>query len=323
MKRILSSADWHVNLHKKKIPYDWQMKRYQSLFDKLHKLEQTCDVHVIAGDLFDEVPRTDDTTLLLSYLNAVSIPTLVIPGNHEATRKGRAFWEHFQIRNAISNPLVRISTINERIELGGLSFCTFPYGSVQTDNLPKWYENDILVTHIRGEVLPHISEEYDFEKLRPWKLTLLGDLHFNHKYKDYNIYYPGSPVNTTFDRNDKHLYGVDIITVDETDVSKHSVKFTPLQLPKLLRRTINVGEELVKHDVDHVVYEVTGSIDEIASVQKSELLDKKMVVRESSESTLDLKDKSIIQELELWLSHTGVKEPQAILKCFNSLGVQE
>ena len=48
---------------------------------------------------------------------------------------------------------------------------------MQLDNLPLPKRNDILVTHIRGEVLPHITPEYDFEKLRPWKLILLGDLH--------------------------------------------------------------------------------------------------------------------------------------------------
>ena len=57
---------------------------------------------------------------------------------------------------------------------------------------------------------PHISPEYDFSRLSPWGLCLLGDLHFNHRYGDTNCYYPGSPLNTTFDRDDAREYGVDI-----------------------------------------------------------------------------------------------------------------
>ena len=321
--KILSSADWHINLHKKKIPASWQMNRYQLMYDKLYALEKECDVHVIAGDLFDEIPKTDDVSLLLSFLNSVSIPTLVIPGNHEATRKGKSFWEHFKLHNTIKNPLVSISVENERIFLGGGTFSTFPYGSVQTDNLPKHHKNDILVTHIRGEVPPHITAEYDFERLRPWELVLLGDLHFNHKYKDYSIYYPGSPVNTTFDRNPKHRYGVDIITVDPDNVADHSVSFVDLELPKLLRRTVSVGEELIANPVHHAIYEVTGSIDEIASVQKSPLLDKKMVINKSTESTLNLKDKSIVEELQIWMNHIGIKNQEQVLSRFNELGIRE
>ncbi len=229
MIKILSSADWHVNLHRKKIPRQWQMSRFQLLFNKLLELETQCDVHVIAGDLFDKEPDPDEICLVLAYLNSVQKPTIVVPGNHEATSRGRTFWEHFKLENTIKNPLVHIFTENGRIELAGQGFCAFPYGSVQTDKLPDYVDGDVLVTHIRGEVPPHITAEYDFEKLRPWKLVLLGDLHFRHRYKDYTVYYPGSPLNTTFDRDDKREYGVDIITMRSID--DYSVDFVNLKLP--------------------------------------------------------------------------------------------
>jgi DNA repair exonuclease SbcCD nuclease subunit len=136
MIQILSSADWHINLHKKKIPYTWAKQRFLALFDKLRQLEMNCDVHVIAGDLFDKKPDTDDVALVLSYLNSVTIPTIVIPGNHESTRKGCSFWSHFKIQHSVNNDLVYILTDNERIELAGQGFQAFPYGSVETDNLP-------------------------------------------------------------------------------------------------------------------------------------------------------------------------------------------
>jgi len=54
MLKILCSADWHINLHKKKVPYDWQTARFREMFRKLIALEQRVDVHVIAGDIFDK-----------------------------------------------------------------------------------------------------------------------------------------------------------------------------------------------------------------------------------------------------------------------------
>ncbi len=320
MIKILSSADWHINLHRKKVPYEWQTHRYLRMFDALHQLERTHDVHVIAGDLFDREPEADEVCLLLSYLNAVQIPTLIIPGNHEATRKGKTFWEHFKFENTISNGLVQIHTDNGRTVVGDQGFCFFPYGSVQTDCLPAYVENDVLVTHIRGEVPPHITAEYEFEKLRPWSLILLGDLHFNHRYGDYPAYYPGSPLNTTFDRDEDRAYGVDSFTVESGVVKSHT--FIDLRLPKLLRRTIHVGELMQPDKYHHVVYEVTGSIDELAKVEKHELLDKKMVEKPASSSTLDLKNKTIYEELEIYLQHIKVTEASSVLQEFKQLGIQ-
>lgn len=318
--KILSSADWHINLHRKKIPNNWQTNRFNLLFKKLLEIESSCDVHVIAGDLFDKIPEPDEVCLLLSYLNSVQIPTLIVPGNHEATSKGKTFWEHFLIENTITNPLVHIFIENQRIEINNQGFCTFPYGCVQTNKMPSYVDGDILITHIRGEVPPHITAEFDFEKLRPWKLILLGDLHFRHKYKDYPAYYPGSPLNTTFDRKDDKAYGVDIITFN--NINDYTVEFIDLQLPKLIRKTIAAGEPMLSDAKHHVVYEITGSIDELAQIKKSELLDKKVVAKPIGESTLDLKDKSIIEELELWLDYIHVADKDAILTAYKDLGIQ-
>ena len=210
MTKILCSADWHIILHKKKVPYSWQEQRFKTMFRKLIALEQSCDVHIIAGDIFDKKPEPDEICLFLSYINSVTIPTFIIPGNHEATKKGESFFEHFTQENAIKNEHVTVFTRNGRASVGEAHFCFFPYGEMQKDNLPDYVEGDILVTHIRGEVPPHVSPEYDFSRLSPWRLCLLGDLHFNHRYGNTNCYYPGSPLNTTFDRDEKRQYGVDI-----------------------------------------------------------------------------------------------------------------
>jgi DNA repair exonuclease SbcCD nuclease subunit len=318
--KILNSADWHILLHKKKVPYKWQVNRFKTMFRKLLALEHQCDVHIISGDVFDKKPEADEVCLFLSYINSVTKPTFIIPGNHEATKKGNSFLEYFGQENAIKNKNVRIITENKRVQVNSAIFQFFPYGEMQLDNLPKYFEDDILVTHIRGEVPPHITAEYDFEKLRPWKLILLGDLHFAHKYQDYPAYYPGSPLNVTFDRDDKRKYGVNIITKFYEDFT-YKVDFVDLELPKLLRKTISVKDNLKKDDFNHVVYEVTGSIDELSKIENSELLDKKIASQPVENSKLDLKNKSLFEELELYLNFIKIKNTEEILKEYKELNI--
>lgn len=321
MIKILCSADWHIMLHKKKVPYKWQEQRFKSFFRKLLGMEANHDIHVIAGDVFDKKPEPDEICLFLSYINSVTIPTYIIPGNHESTRKGESFFEYFTQDNAIKNPLVKIFTKNSRVEFQNQGIQFFPYGEMEIDNLPSYTSGDILVTHIRGEVPPHITAEYDFDRLSPWKLILLGDLHFYHQYKDTNAYYPGSPLNVSFDRDDTRQYGV--LSIDLVDSSNYSVHFVDLRLPKLLRKRINISEEMKQDETNHTVYEVTGSIDELSMMKNSELLDKKIADSSTESATLDLKNKNLIEELDLYLDFIQVKEKQAVLDEFKKLKIEE
>lgn len=318
--KILHVADIHINLHKKKIPYAWQSNRFKMLFEKLLELEKDCDVTVLAGDIFDKKPETDEICLFLSYANSVTKPTLAIPGNHEASTKGNTFLEHFETEHAINNPNFILHTKNSRIEIGGQGFQLFPYGEMQLGNIPKYVEGDILVTHIRGEVPPHITAEFDFDKISKWPLTLLGDLHFQHKYKDYNIYYSGSPINTTFDRSDAREYGVNII--EYNNPNDYTVTFYDLELPKLIRYTVDSDTELKADKYHHVVYEVTGTIDKLSKIQNHELLDKKIAEKPQENSVLDLSDKSLIEELESYLEFIKVENKKAVVELFNKLGIK-
>ena len=319
MTKILCSADWHILLHKKKVPYNWQVARFKAMFRKLIALEQRCDVHIIAGDIFDKKPEPDEICLFLSYINSVTIPTYIIPGNHEATRKGESFFEYFTQENAIKNENVTVFTRNGRASVGEANFCFFPYGEMQKDNLPDYVEGDILVTHIRGEVPPHVSPEYDFSRLAPWRLCLLGDLHFNHRYGDSDCYYPGSPLNTTFDRDEKRQYGVDIYNfITDKDYRR---EFVDLQLPKLIRKRIVAGEPMPEDSVNHVVYEVTGSVDELTKIENTELLDKKIASAPDDSSKLDLKNKTTFEELELYLDYIKIKDKTAVLSEFKELNI--
>lgn len=318
--KILSSADWHIMLHKKKVPYSWQENRFKLMFKKIHELESLCDVHIISGDVFDKKPEPDEVCLFLSFINAVTVPTFIIPGNHEATKKGESFLEHFNLENTITNPNVKIFTKNTREIVKGQGFQFFPYGEMQTNKIPEYVEGDILVTHIRGEVPPHVTEEFDFEQLREWPLILLGDLHFNHQYKDFPARYPGSPLNTHFDRDAKKKYGVDIIEYNGPNNFK--VNFIDLELPKLIRKTVKAQEDIVGHDYNHVIYEIVGSIDEISKIKNSDLIDKKITTQPSENSKINLRNMSILEELEEYLKYIKVENIEKVLNEYKKLNIQ-
>ena len=148
--RILLSADWHIALHKKKIPSKWQANRFRLFYEKLEEQEQKCYVHIIAGDIFDKKPEPDEICLFLRYINSVSIPTFIIPGNHEATKKGHTFLSHFHEDNAIKNSNVEVITQNSRKEFLGQGFQFFPYGEMQIDNLPK--PDVVIYTNIQHDL---------------------------------------------------------------------------------------------------------------------------------------------------------------------------
>lgn len=318
MFKILHSADWHILLHKKKVPWEWQSNRFQEFFNHLLELEKGCTAHIIAGDVFDKKPEPDEVALFLSYIHRVKTKTFIIPGNHEATSKGESFLKHFTGEYKINNPQVEIICYNAARSLEGVNFQFFPYGEMQRDNLPRPLPGHVLVTHIRGEVPPHITAEYDFERLRPWKLVLCGDLHHNHQYRDMPVYYPGSPMNVSFDRNEEREYGVNIV---EGTLDDYRVKFVPLDLPKLVRRRIRSGEEMTPSARDHIVYEVVGSVDELARVEGSALLDKKIAHRADEESTLDLTGLSLVEELESYLHHQRIEDVEGISATFKKLGI--
>jgi energy-coupling factor transporter ATP-binding protein EcfA2 len=298
--KILHTGDIHIHLYKPKVPIEWQLNRFKLFFQKMLELEKNHDLTVLAGDIFDKKPEPDEMTLFNAYLNKVTKPTIIIPGNHEASKKGETFLQGYVRDEAISNPNVWFFTKNARIKFMGYWVQMFPYTEMQVDNLENHLEKDILITHIRGEVPPNITAEYDFEKLRSFPLVLCSDLHFYHKYKDYNVYYPGSPLNVSFDRNDTKKYGILSHTYAK---DFHTHEFIDLNLPRLLRKKVSAGTELVEDPINRVIYEVEGKLEDIQKVKNSDLLDKKIVELHSTDSVLDLKNKSLLEEIATYLKH--------------------
>ena len=117
-----------------------------------------------------------------------------------------------------------------------------------------------------------------------------------HSYANsqLNILYPGSPLSITFHRNE---ISNGVILFD-TETHKH--EWIDLELPQLIRKTVDDEKHIIKTEYNHTIYEITGNILDLSGVDtSSDLVDKK-IISKRTDTTLDLKNKSTEEELELY-----------------------
>ena len=286
---ILFTADWHIKLGQKNVPVEWAKKRYHSFFDQVHEQVKTCDMHIIGGDLFDRIPNMEELALYFSFVRNVKKPTLIFDGNHEATRKNRTFFSQLKQATRDINPLVNVVDISYVDE--DLGFSVLPYAELHRKGSIEHFDTSMpLFTHVRGEIPPHVTPEVDLDRFDPFPVVFAGDLHA-HSNTQRNIVYPGSPMTTAFHRQE---VDTGYLLINPKD---WSWEWWPFTLPQLIRKTVTNPEDMVPTTYHHTIYEIEGNIQELAAVENSELLDKK-VVRRTTEASLVL-DKEMTLEDEL------------------------
>ena len=288
---ILFTADWHIKLGQKNVPMAWACTRYKLFFEKIYELEQDVTLHIIGGDLFDRVPSMDELTLYFDFVKGVSVNTIIFDGNHEATRKHKTFFTNLKRVTEELNPKVKVITETFYHQ----DWAILPYADLhKKDSIEDIDDVDYLFTHVRGEIPPHVTPEVDLERFDKFKTVFAGDLHA-HENTQRNIVYPGSPMSTSFHRNEiKTGY---LLIDDDWSWTWHE-----FVLPQLYRKTVTSPEEMVPTMFDHTIYEIEGDVTDLANIKNSELLDKKLL-RKTSESTLALqKEMSIEEELALYFT---------------------
>jgi len=293
---ILFTADWHIKLGQKNVPRDWAVNRYRMFFQQLEAIEETGDVslHIVGGDLFDRLPNMEELELYFEWVSGVTVPTIVFDGNHEATKKNHTFFDQLKQATSKINPLVTVITesyVDEKLGFGIL-----PYADLHKKDAIENFFCECLFTHVRGEIPPHVKPEIQLERFDRFKVVFAGDLHA-HSNTQRNIVYPGSPMTTSFHRNE---VTTGFLLIDESDWSWTWKEF---DLPQLIRKTVRKPEEMIPTQFHHTIYEIEGDIQELAAISNSDLLDKK-VVKRASEATLVLeKDATIEEELVEYLTY--------------------
>lgn len=248
--KVLFSADEHLVLRRKGVPKEWEISRFKQYHKKIREIieKEKIDVMIHGGDFFDREPNWQEIVLAFSeHFNQLPIPTYVIDGNHEASRKGSTFLS--SLKSLCGN--MNVQFIDECNSIKGIDF--IPYCKLkQFANKEIAYvpTSNILVTHVRGAIEPHVVPEVDLSIFDPWTLVLAGDLH-DRSNSQRNIMYPGSPMTTHAYRDESVKKGVLIVDTDTLEC-----KFVSLDLPKILRKTVTSVALVVQNGVDYIDYEV-------------------------------------------------------------------
>ena len=290
---ILFTADWHIKLGQKNVPIAWACARYKMFFEQIQEIEKCdrIDLHIIGGDLFDRVPSMDELSLYFDFVKGVTKRTIIYDGNHEATRKNKTFFTNLKNATTSINPLVEVIDETYYEE----DWAILPYADLHRKESIEGIDTEVLFTHVRGEIPPHVQPEVDLERFDKYRYVFSGDLHA-HENTQRNIIYPGSPMTTSFHRN---IVKTGYLLIDDTwEWTWHE-----FDLPQLLRKTVVSEEEMVQTDFHHTIYEIEGDVSDLSNIKNSELLDKK-VIKRKTEATLVLdKEMSMEEELNEYLSY--------------------
>ena len=309
--KILFTADVHIKLGQKNVPTDWARSRYEIMMDQMWELQKECDLMIVGGDVFDKLPNMEELEIYFDFVASCRIPTYIYSGNHEAVKKNTTFLTSLKTVTSKINESVVI--IDDYYSDGVVDI--IPYNRLKDfEKDPRNFvrKNRILCTHVRGEIPPHVKPEVDLEIFDQWDMVLAGDLH-SYDNCQRNILYPGSPVTTSFHRS---LVDTGLIIVD-TDNLEHVWK--KIEVPQLIRKTVKAGEPMVATDYHHTVYEVEGDMSELSGVEDNELIDKKIVRRETDTALILAPELTLSEEVGEYLRYVLNLNEDAIEKALKEL----
>jgi DNA repair exonuclease SbcCD nuclease subunit len=291
--KVLFTADVHIKLGQKNVPVDWAKNRYNMLWDQLQAIQGECDLFVIGGDVFDKLPNMEELETYFDLVNSCKVDTIIYAGNHEAVKKDTTFLSNLkQVTNRL-NPLVTV--IDDYCKVENMDF--IPYNKLKEfEKDPFQICGDICFTHVRGEIPPHVKPEMDLTIFDRWKLVLAGDLH-SYENCQRNILYPGSPVTTSFHRNN---VDTGIIVLDTLSLEH---EWRKLKLPQLIRKTVNVNDPKPATDYDHTIYQVEGDMQELGELEDSDLIDRKVIKRDTDSALILDAEMTMAEEVKEYLTY--------------------
>ena len=309
--KVLFTADLHIRIGQKNIPRAWALNQYEIMFNEINRVfeEQDCELEVHGGDIFDKVPTMEELSVYIGYLwRDAERKRVLYDGNHEATRKGDTFLKYLK------------SMVPDQTSLcNGLgNYCDYfdilPYTDLHKLKLVRG-DHKVLLTHVRGNIPPHVKSEVDLDLFDKWDIVFAGDLHA-HSNSQRNIVYPGSPRTVTFHRSEVKLGVIVFDTDSPKDWTWHEIT-----VPQLIRKTVDNPDDMIKTDFNHTIYELTGNILDLAKIDKdSDLLDKKIISNEEP-AALDLNNMTLEEELEKYLTEiTNLSTSRTNRRCRVSAG---
>jgi hypothetical protein len=293
--KILFTADVHIKLGQKNVPVAWAKNRFKMFCDQFAEMQDSADLVIIGGDVFDRLPTMDEVELYFDFVESFTKPTLIYPGNHEMLKKDTTFLTNLKKSTHRLNPLV--SVVDDYYENCGFGIDIIPYNKLKDyEKHNRAFSGRILCTHVRGEIPPHVKPEVDLDIFNSWGVVLAGDLH-SYENSQRNILYPGSPYTTSFHRS---RVDTGAILLDADSLEHTWLKFN---LPQLIKRTIAADEMPVSTDFDHTIYEVQGDMQELGELADSELIASKVLKRDTDSALMLDPEMSLDAEVREYLTY--------------------
>jgi len=289
--KILFTADIHIKLAQKNVPVEWAKNRYNMLWNAFADLQQECELFVVGGDVFDKLPNMEELECYFDLVTHCSIPTIIYAGNHEAVKKDTTFLTNLkQVTNRLNS---KVQIIDDYLKIDNMDF--IPYNKLKEFEKQS-LENpgEVCFTHVRGEIPPHVKPEINLELFNSWQVVLAGDLH-SYDNCQRNILYPGSPVTTSF-----HRSNVDTgVIIFDSETKEHV--WHKLNMPQLIRKTVGVNDPKPPTEFDHTIYQVEGDMQELGELEDSDLIDRKVIKRETDTALILDAEMSLTQEVSEYL----------------------
>ena len=278
------------------MPKDWQYNRFMLLVKEINNIE--CDMVILGGDTLDSAkPTTSELELFFDFLAQIRHRTLIFSGNHEMQTKTHSILADLKGEITRCNPNIEVITTCTFISphTGEPVFDVIDYCDINKHIEPK---AKIAFTHVRGNIEPHVKPEIDLSKFKDYRYVFAGDLH-SFQNSQLNIIYPGSPMSTSFHRNQTpdSTHGMVLI-----DVNTCMWEWIDLgHLPQLVKVNVSDPKDMIQTARDFTMYEINGSIEDLAKIENTELLDKKINNIVTKDARLDLRQKSIEEQMQLYL----------------------
>jgi len=322
--KILFIADQHYMLRKKGVKREWLANRLTEFHEQIKVILEGIDLVILGGDLFDKAPSIGEVGFFLDFLELCKryeSPVVMIAGNHEATTKYETFLSEIDV---LQDKYFTLVTGQKRIKYKDMYVTYMSYGEVKRQTNPKlpipdW--KNIMVSHVCGDLPPHVKEEYPISNFDGYDLTLLGDLHHYHRsLTGKNSWYPGSPYSISFSQaSETNKYGVFVIDTESTTWT--TPEFIPLDLPQLI--TIKCSPEEIDEvklkiqDSRHCYkIEVEGTPEEMAKITDKSVIKKSVV---SSTATVDLRYKTREEELDAVLDYMGIESKVGVMSLYANI----
>ena len=291
--KILFTADVHIKLGQKSVPIEWAKKRFHLFVEQFQQMQEQADLVIVGGDVFDRLPTMDEVELYFDFVASFNKPTIIYPGNHEMLKKDTTFLTNLKKSTNRLNPLVEV--IDDFYSVGNIDF--IPYNKLKEfEKAPPLTHGNICCTHVRGDIPPHVKSEIDLTLFNRWNIVLAGDLH-SYENSQLNILYPGSPYTTSFHRSSVDTGAILL----DTDALDHVwLKFN---LPQLIRKTVGVADPKPATDYDHTIYQVEGDMHELGELEDSELIDRKVIKRDTDSALMLDPEMSLTEEVKEYLTY--------------------